>query len=206
MLQPLVEAGQQGSPAGEDDAAVHDVAGELRRRLVQCGLHRIDDRVDGLLDGFADLRVADHDRLGQAADQVAAADLGLLLLGDRKRRADRHLDLFCGSLAQCERVFLLDVGDDRFVEFIAADPDALAGDDATEGDHRDLGGAAADVDDHVAGRLADRQAGADRRRHRLLDDENLAGTGVVGRFLDRPLLDAGHPTGDTHDDARAADK
>src|SRR5215210_768069 len=32
--QPLVEPAQQGATAGEDDAAVHDVAGELRRALV----------------------------------------------------------------------------------------------------------------------------------------------------------------------------
>src|SRR4051812_1408803 len=30
VAEPLVEAGEQGSPAGEHDAAVHDVAGELR--------------------------------------------------------------------------------------------------------------------------------------------------------------------------------
>ena len=43
-----------------------------------------------------------------------------------------------------------------------------------ERDHRDLGGAAADIDDHVAGRLGDRQPGADRRRHRLLDQVDFA--------------------------------
>jgi hypothetical protein len=45
-----------------------------------------------------------------------------------------------------------------------------AGDDAAERDDRDLGRAAADVDDHVAARLVHRQVGADRCGHRLLDD------------------------------------
>src|SRR4051794_9741707 len=35
MAQPLVEAGQQRPAAGEDDAAIHDVRSELRRRLVE---------------------------------------------------------------------------------------------------------------------------------------------------------------------------
>ena len=106
-------------------------------------------------------------------------------------RADRHLDLLGGPLAEHQRVLLLAEGDDRLVELVAADPDGLGGDDAAERDHRDLGGAAADVDHHVAGRLVDRQAGADRRGHRLLDDVHLAGAGLVAGFLDRALLDPG---------------
>ena len=74
-------------------------------------------------------------------------------------------------------------------------------DDAAEGDDGDLGGATADVDDHVAGRLVDRQAGADRRSHRLLDDVDLAGAGRVGRVLDRALLDPGDAGGHADDDA-----
>ena len=43
-------------------------------------------------------------------------------------------------------------------------------DDAAERDERGLRRAAADVDDHVADRLVDRQAGADGGGHRLLDE------------------------------------
>ena len=79
---------------------------------------------------------------------------------------------------------LLHERDDRFVELVAGDADRFARDDATERDHRDLGGAAADVDDHVAGRLVHREPRADRRGHRLLDDEGgLARAGELGRLL-----------------------
>ena len=109
------------------------------------------------------------DRLRQAAHEVAAAHLGLPLVVDRERRADRELDLLGGALADRDAVLA------AHVAWIAASmskrPDAhgFERDDAAERDHRDLGGAAADVDDHVAERLVDRQRRADRRGHRLLD-------------------------------------
>ena len=78
----------------------------------------------------------------------------------------------------------------------------LGDDDAAEADDGDLGRAAADVDDHVAGRLADGQAGADGGGHRLLDQVRLAGAGAQARLLDGALLDPGHAGGDADDDAR----
>ena len=70
-------------------------------------------------------------------------------------------------------------------------------DDAAERDHRDLGGAAADVDDHVAGGLVHREPGADRGGHRLFDHEHrLAGAGELGGFLHRASLDARDPRRD----------
>ena len=44
--------------------------------------------------------------------------------------------------------------------------------------------------------------GADRGRHRLLDQVRLAGAGRERRLLDRALLDAGHARGHADDDAR----
>jgi hypothetical protein len=63
-------------------------------------------------------------------------------------------------------------------------------------------GAAADVDDHVARRLGDRQAGADRRHHRLLDEIDLGGAGAHRRVLDRALLDLRDLRRHADDDAR----
>ena len=63
--------------------------------------------------------------------------------------------------------------------------------DAAERDHRDLAGTTADVDDHVAERLVDRERGADRGGHRLLDEEGLGGAGPPGRLEHGPLLDVG---------------
>jgi hypothetical protein len=71
-----------------------------------------------------------------------------------------------------------------------------------------VGGAAADVDDHVAGRGGDVEAGADRRGHRLLDQVDLARAGRERRLLDRALLharDAGrHADHDTRPHQAAA--
>src|SRR6185437_9142275 len=93
-------------------------------------------------------------------------------------------------------------GDDRLVELVAADPDRLGRDDPAERDHRHLRGAAADVDDHVAGRLVYREPGADGGRHRLLDDVHPPRSGLMAGFLDRALLDSGNAAGNRDDNAR----
>ena len=143
--------------------------------------------------------LVEHDRLRQAGDHVAAADLGLDLLLHRVGRADLELDLLGRLLADQQLVLALDVVDDRLVELVAADADRLRDDDPAERDDRDLAGAAADVDDHRAGRLADRQAGADRRRHRLLDQVGLARARATGtpprpRASRRPVTPEGTQT------------
>ena len=55
VAQPLVEAGEERAAAGEHDAAVHDVRGELGRRLVERRLDRVDDLRDRLVERAADL-------------------------------------------------------------------------------------------------------------------------------------------------------
>ena len=61
-----LEAVQQRATAGEHDALLHDVGGQLGRRLVERDLHRVGDRGDRLLDGLADLVGGGDDRLGEA--------------------------------------------------------------------------------------------------------------------------------------------
>ena len=120
----------------------------------------------------------------------------------RPRGADLELDLLGGLLADQQLVLALDVVDDRLVHLVAADAEALGDDDPAERDHGDLGGAAADVDDHVPGRLGDREAGADRGGHRLLDQVGLPRAGGERRLLDGAALDAGHAGRHADDDAR----
>ena len=186
---------QERAAAGQHDALLHDVRRQLGRRAVERDLDGVDDGRHRLVDGLADLLGRRHDGLRKAGHEVAAADLGVELLLELVGRPERDLDLLGRPLAEGEAVLLLDERDDRLVELVAADPDRLADDDAAERDHRDLCRAAADVDDHVAGRLVDGQAGADRGRHRLLDDVGLAGTGVLGGFLHGALLDPGDARG-----------
>jgi hypothetical protein len=111
---------------------------------------RLDDRVDRLLQRLADLVGVDDDGLGHAGHEVAALDLHGQRLLERVGVADLDLDALGGLLADQQVVLALHVLDDRLVHLVAADADDLRVDDAGEGDHGDLGGAAADVDDHVA--------------------------------------------------------
>ena len=58
----------------------------------------------------------------------------------------------------------------------------------------------------LPGRLADRQAGADRGGHRLLDEAGPAGAGVEGGVADGALLDLGHARRDAEQHPRPGDR
>src|SRR5690349_10314873 len=165
VVEAGLEAVEQRAAAGQGDALLHDVGGELRRGLVERDLHRVDDRRHRLLHRLADLLRGGDDRLREAGDEVAPADLCVQLLLEGPRRPERDLHLLRGAIADGEAVLLLDELHDRLVELIATDADGLAAHDAAERDDRDLGGATADVDDHVAGGLLHREARADGGGH-----------------------------------------
>ena len=126
---------------------------------------------------------------GKPGHQVAAAHFRLELVFDRRRGADRELDLLGRPLTDRDAVLAADVRLDRGVDVERPDPHRFERDHATERDHGDLGRAAADVDDHVAHRLVDRQPGTDRGGHRLLDEVRLRGPGATGGLEHRALLD-----------------
>jgi hypothetical protein len=124
---------------------------------------------------------------------------------ERVGGADVHLDFFRRALADEQVVGPLHVVDDGEVELVAGDADGLGKHDAVEGNDGDLGGAAADVDDHVGGGFVDREADADRGGHGLGDGDDLAGAGVGGGLLDGALFDLGDAGGDGDDDAGRAE-
>ena len=148
--QPLVEPFQECPAAGEPDASLHDVRGELRGCLVERVLHSVDDRLGRFLDGLSDLGRGQHDRLGKTGDEIATSDLGGGLVCLRPRRRHCHLQLLCGALTQEHVVFFLHPVDDGLVQLVTAHTDGSRHDDPSEGDDCDLGGAAADVDHHRA--------------------------------------------------------
>src|SRR5436189_1280555 len=51
-LDDVLESDELCTATGDDDALLHDVGGELGWRLVECHLHRVDDRRGGFLDRF----------------------------------------------------------------------------------------------------------------------------------------------------------
>ena len=91
-----------------------------------------------------------------------------------------------------------DVPDDGLVEFVARDLDALGDDDAVEGEDRDVRGAAADVDDHVADGTGDVEPGSEGCRDGLLDEEDAARARLDGRVMDGALFHLGDARGDAY--------
>src|SRR5664279_1821436 len=193
LREETVDVAEERAAAGHHHPLVDDVGAQLRRRLLQDAADRLDQLLEWELDRLHDLGAGDRDRARQAGDQVASPDLHLELALERQGRPDRDLDLLGGPVADHQVVLLADVRRDRLVEAVAADPEAVADDDPAERDHRDLAGPAADVDDHVPGRSADRDVRPDRRGEGLLDQVRLAGTGLEGRVANRALLDGGDP-------------
>ena len=169
VADAVVEPAQQRSAADEVHAVEDEVLRELGRRARQARDHRVADRAQLLLDRAPHLFGHEHDRLRQPRHEVAAAHLGLEVVVERPRRADRELDLLGGALTDRDAVLAAHVALDRGVDVERADAQRLERDDTAERDDRDLGRAAADVDHHVAHRLVDREPGADRGGHRLLD-------------------------------------
>ena len=84
---------------------------------------------------------------------------------------------------------------DRFIQLVAGHPHAPAEDDAGKRNQGHFRRAAADVDDHVAGRILHRETDADRRGHRFLDQVNLARAGMRGGFADGAFFDFGDARG-----------
>src|SRR5436305_4432278 len=153
VAEALFESLQQRAATGKGNATIHDVASQLWRGAVEGVLDRLDDVADRFAERLAHLLGAERDRLRQAGDEVAAADLRAHLLGQWRGRARLELHFLGGMGADRKLVLVFAVGDDRLVELVAADPDRLRDNDAAERDHRHLGGAATDVGDHRAGRL-----------------------------------------------------
>src|SRR5437660_1770877 len=123
---------------------------------------------------LADLRARDLDRPRQTGEQVAAAEERRDLFVERVRRPDRDLDVFRGPLAHQQIELATSVGNDVLVHLVAADANGSRDDDAAEGCDRDLGRAAADVDDHRTRRFVHGKSRSDRRGHRLLDESRPA--------------------------------
>src|SRR5581483_10380023 len=174
---------------------------ELRRRALQRLLHRLHDAGQRLLQRVEDFVGVHREVARHARGQVSPDDVDLLHFVARERRADLDLDALGGGFADEHVVLTADVRDDRLVELVAADAHRLGVDDAAERDDRDFGRTAADVEDHRAARLGDRDAGAHRGGDRLFDHVDLARAGVLDRLADGASLDLGRAVGDADDHA-----
>ena len=139
--------------------------------------------------------------LGQPGDGVAAFDFERELFVERVRGAELHFNLFSGALTDEEIVGALHVVDHGGIELVACDAHGLRKDHAGEGNDGDLGGAAADVDDHVGGRFFDREADSDGGGHGLGDGDHIACAGMERGVFHGAFFDLGDAGGDGDDDA-----
>src|SRR5207247_9883502 len=93
--------------------------------------------------------------------------------------------------------------DDGFIKLVAADAETATKDDSRQGNDRNFASTAADIDNHVAGRLMHGQPNANRRGHRLFDQINLARASVCGGIFDGPFFHFRDAGGDGHHDPRS---
>ncbi len=139
----------------------------------------------------------------QAGGDVLAAYLVGDLLLQRVGAADGYLDLLGGAVADLHAVHVAHVVDDGVVHLVAGDGQRLQRDKLAQAQDGHARGAAADVDDHDADRLADLQPRADGAGLALRDGVDLARAGVDGAVLDGLLLDGRDAAGHADDHARA---
>ena len=92
--------------------------------------------------------------------------------------------------------------EDSLIELVAGNTDGLRDDDAAHSNNGNLGGTAADVDDHGAGGFLDGQIGADSGGHGLLDQVGLASASLDRGLKDSTLLDRRDAGGNADDNAR----
>src|SRR5689334_8476999 len=134
MAQHEIEIAQEGAAARHYDTLVDDVGGQFGRGVLERYFDRFDNRADGLRQAFRDLALADDDLLGHAVHQVAALNLHdpALAVFRHAGRADLLLDALGAALADQQVMIAADIGDDRLVHFVAANPDRAGIHDAAE--------------------------------------------------------------------------
>ena len=122
------DAAHQGTATGQHDAAIDDVGRQFRRGALQGALHGLNDHVQGLGHGFADVAGAHIDGAGQATEQVQATHIhgGVVVVVIGEGRADPNLDLLSRALAHHQVVHLLEIDADGVAEFVARHPHRLA--------------------------------------------------------------------------------
>ena len=186
LAEGKVELSQKRAAASQHDATIDDIGCEIGGRGLKRGHHRFADGLHGFGQRFGDLSLIDLDLFRDAVQEITAADMhrcATAIVG-HARRADGRLDTFGSAFADEQVLLTAQVADDGLVHAVAADTDRAGVDDVSERKDGNLGGATADIDDHVAGRIGDGHAGADGGGDRLGDQTRATGTGRQDRLAD----------------------
>src|SRR5471032_4092 len=201
--QQLVEVTQQGATTGQYQTTLGDIGSQFRRRLLQRALNSLNDGSQGLLQSFQHFVGVQGECAWNAFGQVATANIDFANFAARVGRTDFLLDALGGGFADQAAVVATHVGDDRFVEAVAANPYGFGVNHTVQGNQRDFGRTTTDIDNHRAASFFYRQAGTDRSRHWLFDQEHFTGTGTKGRFTDGATLHLGGFAGNADQHTRA---
>ena len=149
-----------------------------------------------LLKGLDHLAGGDGEHPGQTGHQTAALDLHGDLLRAGEHAADGLFQLLGGAVADQDIVLAADILHHGLVELVTGGLDRGGLHHAAQGDHGDIGGAAADIHHHVAVGLGDVDARADGGGHGLLDEIGPAGTRLDAGIHHGALLYLGDAGGD----------
>src|SRR5262249_48682719 len=134
--------------------------------------------------------------------EVAAFDLHRLNFIARVSRTDSNFDQLRRSLAHEQIVFSFYELGDGLIHLVTTHSDGAGKNDPGYGDHRNLGCSAADIDNHIAGGLSDRQPGSYGCCHRFFDEIDFPRSCGLCGFSYRALLYFGNPEWNTHNDTR----
>src|SRR5919109_346937 len=172
LRKKQVESADERATTRHHDAAIDDVARELGGRDFQRATHGVDDLLDRLLNGFANLARVNAHGLRNTAHEVAPLHFHLALFAHRCRRPDLDLDLLGGRFADEQVVILAHELHDRRIQLVAAGADRGIAHDPGQRDDGDFRRPATDINYHVASRRLHGQPHPDRRRHWLRHHEH----------------------------------
>ena len=163
--------------------------------------YSLDDRANRLCKTFSNLAFADHQFLRYAVHQIAAFNFHhtAISVGGHASRPDVLFDPLGTTLTDQKVMIASDIGDDRLIHLITADTYGSRIDNPTKGQHSNFRSATADIDNHRARGLGNRQPCSDRGGHRLFDQKDSARACAFGRFLNGSAFDRSRPRWNTND-------
>ena len=93
------------------------------------------------------------------------------------------------------------IADNRLVEIITGNTDRGGHNNSSQGNHRDIRGPPADIDNHVAAGLRDIYAGPDCRGYGFLHNCHLPGSRLIGGLFHSSAFHIRHTAGHTDDNS-----
>ena len=121
-----VDPPEKRTASGQNDPPVDNIRRKIGRRPFKGIANRLDHLGKRIGQRLPDLLGGDGDRLGKTGQEIASLDLGRKLSlpfpVQRNGRTDLDLDPFRRRLSDQEIKIAADLGNDRRIEFISANP------------------------------------------------------------------------------------